>query len=115
MPWQKFSFAILHYSLLNKSNSFLTGPKTVESVTIHTRMTPPAWYCRLVYLSQRREIEEYDFDDDISELREGEEESLYPDDFDYDDARASGFVLAQARTWRTANAAMMRMPHQRTK
>ncbi|KAL7819497.1 hypothetical protein V8C44DRAFT_139573 [Trichoderma aethiopicum] len=43
-------------------------------------MDPPAWYRRLVKLSKRREIEEDDFDDDISELHEGED----PDEF-YDD------------------------------
>ncbi|EGR45745.1 uncharacterized protein TRIREDRAFT_110751 [Trichoderma reesei QM6a] len=44
-------------------------------------MEPPAWYCRLVNLPQDHEIEEHDFDDDISELREGEEESVNPDAF----------------------------------
>ncbi|PTB66196.1 hypothetical protein BBK36DRAFT_4451 [Trichoderma citrinoviride] len=40
-------------------------------------MDPPAWYCRLVNLSQKREIEEDDFDEDISELRESDA----PDEF----------------------------------
>ncbi|KAH0490753.1 hypothetical protein TgHK011_002207 [Trichoderma gracile] len=49
-------------------------------------MDPPAWYCRLVNLPQEYDIEDADFDEDISVLHEGEEESLDPDAFDDDES-----------------------------
>ncbi|KAK5994451.1 hypothetical protein PT974_04925 [Cladobotryum mycophilum] len=43
----------------------------------HTTRELPAWYCRLVILTmgEDREIEPWDFDEDISELGEGEGDS----------------------------------------